>query len=126
MGNKGRFIKMNKSQKKEYDGKRYLTKKTINKKVFNEELLSETDIAYLAGLIDGEGCFSINYYKNTDKYVPYISISMTNEDVLKHISKIFNVKYFQVKRNGNIPCFVPLLYFFFKRFFYWIIFILTL
>ena len=54
--------------------------------------LSETDIAYIAGLTDGEGCITINkvyiasygnYYKNI------VSITNTDIDVLKWVCEHF-------------------------------------
>lgn len=54
--------------------------------------ISEVDKAYIAGLIDGEGCISLN--KQTRKktgfvnYFPYISIANKNLEILKWIEEI--------------------------------------
>lgn len=64
------------------------------------------DAAYLAGIIDGEGCISI--YKRNGYYVPSISISNTNETLIVHIKKILDqnnigycVEFQHRKERGN-------------------------
>ena len=61
--------------------------KSINyEKIIN---LSETDLAYFAGLLDGEGHVAIKYFKRHISYRPYsryglmVGISNTNFDVMR-------------------------------------------
>jgi hypothetical protein len=44
-----------------------------------------TDIAWLAGLIEGEGCFS-----RSKRGVPEIEIAMTDEDVIRRAAILMN------------------------------------
>jgi len=46
-------------------------------------LLADDTIAYIAGIIDGEG--SIGIYKNRKYYVPKVTIANTNLDLLVYI-----------------------------------------
>lgn len=52
--------------------------------------LSETQKAYLAGLIDGEGCFGIAHIGKSNTYVPKIGIQMTDETVIMWVRDITN------------------------------------
>ena len=54
--------------------------------------LSDTDVAYLAGLIDGEG--SVYVMKHRDKtFYPAISIIMTHEGVIAWVASRFGLQY---------------------------------
>lgn len=57
-----------------------------------------TEIAWLAGLIEGEGSF---IYKESDS--PLISIQMTDEDVIRRVSVLFgtNVRGPYVRTDGH-------------------------
>ena len=48
------------------------------------KLYKETDIAWAAGLIEGEGCFTLHSKKH-----PYFLLDMTDKDVLEKFHKIF-------------------------------------
>lgn len=50
--------------------------------------MKETDKAYLAGIIDGEGTISINREGNA--YMPVLSVSSNNVDVLHFIKSLVN------------------------------------
>lgn len=60
------------------------------------QTISDTDIAWLAGLLEGEGTFRLqsrSYYKKDGKlYGPYqyprLSVGMTDEDVIQHARQI--------------------------------------
>lgn len=56
---------------------------------------------YIAGFFDGEGCFSVYYDKN--KRVKYqVSISQTNEKILKDIQKYIGFgKVYNADHKGN-------------------------
>jgi len=45
-------------------------------------------LSYLGGIIDGEGCISIN--KRTTYYVPSVSISNTNETLINYLKQLFD------------------------------------
>lgn len=44
--------------------------------------MTECEIWWLAGLLEGEGCFTHN------SYVPMIQVSMKDEDVIRHLHEI--------------------------------------
>ena len=45
----------------------------------------EVSVAWAAGLIEGEGCFT----KHSDGKAPYFLMDMTDKDVLEHFQKVF-------------------------------------
>ena len=53
----------------------------------------ETDLTYLAGLIDGEGCFSI--VKSRTAFVPRILIVNTNKQLMVWLKRMFG---------GDVSC----------------------
>jgi hypothetical protein len=66
--------------------------------------LTETDIAWIAGLLEGEGYFGIdNRSKDTYKVsktppAPFIKISMVDEDIIQRLSKLLDKSYFSPSR----------------------------
>jgi len=66
--------------------------------------LSEIEIAWLAGLFEGEGSFGIDarsakrYKKSFAPAAPFMRISMTDEDVIAKVAKLFLKKYFSPTR----------------------------
>lgn len=66
--------------------------------------LSETDIAWIAGLLEGEGSFGLDarsskrYRVSTAPPMPYIRISMTDEDIIAKCSSLLHKSYFSPKR----------------------------
>lgn len=48
--------------------------------------MNKEQIAYLAGLIDGDGTIAV--YKNKNKYTPYITIANNNRRVLEWCKKL--------------------------------------
>ena len=67
--------------------------------------LAETDKAYLAGLIDGEGCVSIRKWKDKGKYFGYtlcLDIANSNPKLVKWIVENFGGKIYSYKfKNPN-------------------------
>lgn len=71
--------------------------------------VQNTDLAWLAGVIDGEGCFSIYSVSRKDADLPspsaYLSITNSNCLLLKRCEEIFdelNVKYlYNDPKNGH-------------------------
>jgi hypothetical protein len=57
--------------------------------------LKDTDVAYLAGLIDGEGCFY--YVKGTGGFQARMHITNTNRDILEWCKKITGYGYIHLK-----------------------------
>lgn len=54
-------------------------------------MLNENDLYWLAGFLEGEGSFMKGPPSNPN--LPVISAISTDEDVIKKISKLWNVKY---------------------------------
>jgi hypothetical protein len=55
------------------------------------EEMTESDLAWLAGLLEGEGCF---HFTRT----AYVVISMTDEDIIERAASLMNSKWHAVKR----------------------------
>lgn len=66
--------------------------------------LLATEIAWLAGLFEGEASFLLDprskhrYTVSTSPSNPYISIQMTDEDVIAKVAKLLNKTYTVLKR----------------------------
>ena len=66
--------------------------------------LSEIEIAWLAGLIEGEGNFGLDsrsakrYKVSTAPPSPFLRISMTDQDIIERVSKLVNKKCFSPTR----------------------------
>jgi len=45
-------------------------------------MISEVDLGWLAGILEGEGCFAIN------SYTPIVQIEMTDEDVVHRVASV--------------------------------------
>jgi hypothetical protein len=66
--------------------------------------ITETDIAWIAGLLEGEGYFGIDN-RSKDRYevsntppAPFIKISMVDEDIIQRLSKLLDKSYFSPSR----------------------------
>jgi len=66
--------------------------------------LTETDIAWIAGLLEGEGYFGIDN-RSKDRYetsktppAPFIKISMVDEDIIQRLSKLLDKSHFSPSR----------------------------
>jgi hypothetical protein len=68
-----------------------------------------TDLAYLAGIIDGEGCFYIGHikqgiYGNCQQFHTLISISNNNENLIKWLDNTFRASSdSRYKYQSNLP-----------------------
>lgn len=66
--------------------------------------LSEIEIAWLAGLLEGEGSFGLDarsakrYNVSTAPPSPFLRIAMTDQDIIERVSKLANKNYFSPKR----------------------------
>lgn len=65
---------------------------------------TETDKAYVAGFLDGEGSISIN--RRIEKnghigFIPRLSFTNTNKDVLLHIQKLIGFGYLQTRHRPS-------------------------
>ena len=61
---------------------------------FEDILISPNDLAYFAGIIDGEGCICIsrtrNHIEKTNLYIAKLLISNTDEGLINWIERRFN------------------------------------
>ena len=72
-------------------------------------MVSETDIAYLAGLFDGEGNIQYKQYmrKRKNNKKPYLTwqirleIAMTDESTLRYIHEVLGVGTINKRKNGR-------------------------
>lgn len=60
----------------------------------------EANLAYLAGIIDGEGCLTIKYNKTTDVYFTSIAVGMTELPAIDLMVEMFGGKI-RLDSNGN-------------------------
>jgi hypothetical protein len=70
--------------------------------------LSDPDIAWLAGLLEGEGSFMMAKTKQGGKTYssPRITVNMTDEDVIQRVATLFNTKVYTMPkyaRDGYAP-----------------------
>jgi hypothetical protein len=54
-------------------------------------MIQDKDLYWLAGLLEGEGCFSTQ----TEKLSLAISLQMTDEDIVKRVADLFQCKYYR-------------------------------
>jgi hypothetical protein len=95
---------MTKSKKRVYDKHRYLRIKSPPK-VYGSilESITNEEFYYIAGLIDGEGCFGIIFNKSNKKYIPTFNFSMTHRKTIEWIASKLGLKIYNVRRK----CFQP-------------------
>ena len=61
--------------------------------------MKNTELAWLAGLLEGEGCFWLRKPRGARQSCsPYLAVSMTDKDVVERVAKIFGV---QVKKKPD-------------------------
>lgn len=62
--------------------------------------ISQTDLAWLAGLLEGEGYFGIDnrsanrYETSTTPAKPFIKLAMTDQDIVEKVSTMIGKRYF--------------------------------
>lgn len=80
--------------KKEYNQARYQRKKAereANKPPDPILLLTDIELAYIAGLVDGEGSIHATRKQTKGTYYPFLCVTMTSPDVIKWLaSKVGN------------------------------------
>src|SRR4051812_43729904 len=64
------------------------------------------DIAYVAGIIDGEGCISLHKVKSDDNHLydrlyPRLTVGMTNDDVIFTLHKNFGGSIYKITRKNK-------------------------
>ena len=75
-----------------------------DKNLFKDLMLSETDVAWLAGLLEGEGTFLLDnrsatrYEESTVPPSPVLRISMTDQDIIDRVAKMLDKKSFSAKK----------------------------
>jgi hypothetical protein len=82
------------ASKQEYDRARYkklkASKETSSEKIDKIfEKLTTEDLAYIAGLIDGEGCITMLSCKRLDTCYPAVMVAMTYKPVIEWLAKQF-------------------------------------
>lgn len=66
--------------------------------------LSEVQIAWLAGLFEGEAYFNLDkrpqkrYKNSTSPPAPFIKIAMVDEDIIARVANLLNKKYYTPSR----------------------------
>lgn len=69
--------------------------------------LTEIEIAWIAGLFEGEATFGLDsrskkrYKVSTAPASPFIKISMVDQDVIKKVATLVNKSYFKVSRKTS-------------------------
>lgn len=69
--------------------------------------LSEIEIAWIAGLLEGEGCFGLDnraakrYKVSTAPAIPYVRVAMVDKDVIARLCKLLNKNYFSPTRKTS-------------------------
>lgn len=67
--------------------------------------MNPTDLAYLAGIIDGEGCLGIHYQKGgrsrTRTYYPRVTVGSTNRAVLEWIHEQLSGTFWALSPSSN-------------------------
>lgn len=56
----------------------------------------EKDLFWLAGLLEGEGTFYMT--KERNRCIPVMAVSMTDEDIIKRVSELWQRKYHCLKK----------------------------
>ena len=71
-------------------------------------MMRESDVAYIAGLLDGEGCFTIKQrMKKRGKYPAYntwdirIEVNMTEQSIIRWVHEVLGVGTFSKKPPGK-------------------------
>ena len=76
--------------------------------LFKDLKVNEINIAWLAGLLEGEGSFQLDnrsakrYQKSTVLLSPILKISMTDKDVIKKVANMLGKKHFQAKKKLQV------------------------
>jgi hypothetical protein len=55
-------------------------------------LANEVDNAWLAGILEGEGCFTCSFQNGSENPTPRIQLTMTDEDVVCKVATLLNTK----------------------------------
>lgn len=66
--------------------------------------LAETDAAYIAGIIDGEGCINLSHYRAEGVYSPKMAVAITSEplvDYLVEVAQAHKSKYTRSTAGGR-------------------------
>jgi hypothetical protein len=74
--------------------------------------MEPSDLNWLAGLLEGEGCFSVQRYKGNRKPAPRITVSMVDEDVVNRVGALFGSSVSRAdppSRKGHQPQYVTAL-----------------
>lgn len=64
--------------------------------------LTELELAYLAGLLDGEGCFSFSD-NGANCIRPLVQLIMTDEEIVNWVGSVWGAKVTQFARHRALP-----------------------
>lgn len=64
--------------------------------------MNATDLAYTAGIVDGEGCISINFKKNDNRCQLMLKVAMHDPDVPNWLSETFGGKVYSGWQNSKL------------------------
>jgi len=66
--------------------------------------MRKTDLAYVAGLIDGEGCIGAQLHKSKDCSMIFIKVGMADRECVEFLQFLFGGKIYQekIKRKNTI------------------------
>lgn len=74
----------------------------INLKIKDEINKKRSDLAYIAGFVDGEGCYSLCKHKEKNKINSVLSISNIDRNVLEYIQTILGGEIYKARDAGPI------------------------
>ena len=57
--------------------------------------INDNELYWLAGLLEGEGCFGLYKGRRHKTPVPFVVVKMTDRDIIEKVSRIFNAKVFE-------------------------------
>jgi hypothetical protein len=63
-------------------------------------LSQDFELGWLAGILEGEGCFWIHQKSSTQRY-PKVTITMTDEDVVANVARLLGSSVTPQKARGN-------------------------
>lgn len=66
-------------------------------------MYTQTQLAYLAGIIDGEGCITILYYAKQRKYIPNFSVVNTDLCLIEWLVDTFSGKFYTRRPQKDRP-----------------------
>lgn len=63
--------------------------------------MTDLEIAWVAGIIEGEGCISINNGRRDYDAYPLLRVAMTDEDVIRRLHRVTGVGHIQTSERAD-------------------------